>query len=64
MKLISCSHIFLIFYAVDSVGSSETIEVRPPNQTGSSGAPQLLDEAGKGFNVMGEAGLSSHVECI
>lgn len=44
------------------VGDGCTIEsypmvVRPPNQTGSSGAPQLLDEAGKGFNVMGEVYL-------
>eukprot|EP00438_Fugacium_kawagutii_P003253 Skav226651 [mRNA] locus=scaffold1:152157:164318:- [translate_table: standard] len=44
------------------VGDGSTIEsypmvVRPPNQTGSSGAPQLLDEAGRGLNVMGEVYL-------
>lgn len=44
------------------VGDGLTIDsypmvVRPPNQTGSSGAPQLLDEAGKGCHVMGEVYL-------
>ena len=44
------------------IGDGCTLEnypmvVRPANQNGSSGAPQLLDEAGKGFSVMGEVYL-------